>query len=112
MADSSPCIIPAGFLFYSANPACHKQERGGKYNPDDAKTLDSWTVRGSVRRPWQLTIRGLTSIIRREKLLGFDVHVGEFSEVLIEGGDWRVLERCGRRDQAVHEMNLCFSIAI
>jgi hypothetical protein len=48
----------------------------------------------------------------KRRLLGFYTHVGEFSKVLIEGGHWRVFGRSGCRDQAVHEMNLRFSIAV
>ena len=73
------------------------------------KTLDSSAVRGSVTRPWWLIIRELRTITRREKLSSLRAHVAEFSKVLIEGGDWSVF---GRRDQAVSEMIVRFSIAI
>src|SRR5260370_19900269 len=45
------------------------------------------------------------------KLLGFYPHVGELSKVLIEGGHRGVFGRCVRGEQAVHEMDLRFSIA-
>src|SRR5271163_1206563 len=112
MPDSSPCIIPDGFFTCAPNPVCHEQERGGDYSLDGMKALISSTVRRSAPRPWRLAIRGARTITRREKLLDFHAHVAEFSKVLIEGGDWRVFGRRGRRNQAVHEMNLRFSIAI
>ena len=91
---------------------CHEQGRGGEYNPEGMKTLDSSAVRGSVTRPWRLTIRELRAIPRREKLSSLHAHVGKFSKALIEGGDWSVFGRRGRRDQAVSEMIVRFSIAI
>jgi hypothetical protein len=52
------------------------------------------------------------SRLPEEKLLVFDAHVGEFSKVLIEGGHWYVFGRSARGNQAVHEMDLRFSIAV
>src|ERR1017187_1061097 len=65
----------------------------------------------TVTRPWRPTIRRLRTVLE-EKLLGLYAHVGEFSKVLTEGGHWRVFGRRGCRYQAVHEMNLRFSIAV
>ncbi len=45
------------------------------------------------------------------KLLGFYAHIGELSKVLIEGGQGCLFGRSGRGKQAVHEMDLRFSIA-
>ena len=43
--------------------------------------------------------------------MGFYARVGEFSKVLIERRHRRVFGRSGRGQQAVHEMDLCLSIA-
>jgi hypothetical protein len=46
------------------------------------------------------------------KLLDFYANVSELSEVLIERGYRHVFGGRSRGDQAVHEMDSCFSIAI
>src|SRR5271169_479214 len=46
------------------------------------------------------------------KLLDFYANVSELSKVLIERGYGHVFGGRSRGDQAVHEMDLCFSIAI
>ena len=61
---------------------------------NEMNTLDSCTVRAQT---WRRTVRGLRMVLK-EKLLSFYAHVGEFSKILIAGGDWRVFGRSGCRD--------------
>jgi hypothetical protein len=78
--------------------------------PTGMKTFDSCTVCDSDA-PLAADCARIGNGTRRE-LLGFYARVGEFSKVLIERGHWRVFGRSGCRYQAVHEMNLRFSIAV
>lgn len=55
-------------------------------------------------------LQGLRASCPKE-ITGLYAHVGELSKVLIEGGHRYVFGRRGRGEQAVHEMDFCFSIA-
>src|ERR1700734_782798 len=67
---------------------------------------------GTVTRPYFTGCLTSRTTIRPGLLFGFYANVSEPSKVLIERGYRHVFGRRSCGDQAVHEMDFCFSIAI